>query len=443
LDQRGTRDGSRGGYAQLVTRFTFATGNAKKLLSVPLYALGGIAGLAVPRRAGSWVFGCGSGLGEGALALMLYAREQSPAPSATWLARNTAELEQASALGLPAVLRSSWRGFWRTLRAEVIVVTHGLGDANRFGVRGGFGARRGFGVRGSFVVQLWHGIPLKRIQLDSPVTFRGRFTPGFVAAMLRGLYRRNMSAIRLLPAASEYSAQRLRTAFGLAADRVVVTGDPRDDVLLRGTEQSRLDSARQLLRRSLGELGSPRVLLYAPTWRDGERDPGVPSDFEWQAIADYLEASDSLLVLRPHPHSVGDDDAGPAASARIRMLDAASQNDITTVLPAVDLLITDYSSIAYDFALTGRPIAFLAPDLDDYTASRGLYEPYTHFSGGTEVRSWPELLALLTRADSDAAVLEVLRAHSSELAAECHAFRDGRSTERVYGEILARLGEPA
>ncbi len=404
---------------------------------MPLYALGGIAGLVVPRRSGAWVFGCGSGLGEGALALALYAREQNPAPSITWLARNAAELEHAAALGLPAVLRSGRRGFWRTLRAEVIVVTHGLGDANRFGMRGGFGAGRGF------VVQLWHGIPLKRIQLDSPVTFRGRFTPGFVAAMLRGLYRRNMSAIRLLPAASEYSAARLRTAFGLAADRVVVTGDPRDDVLLRGTERARIDSARQLLLRSLGELGSSRVLLYAPTWRDGKRDPGVPSGSEWDAIAEYLEASDSLLVLRPHPHSVGDYAAGPAVSARIRMLDATSQNDVTPVLPAVDLLITDYSSIAYDFALTGRPIAFLAPDLDDYTASRGLYEPYAHFSGGTEVRSWPELLELLRRADSDRAVLEALQAHSSELAAECHAFRDGRSTERVYGEILARLGEPA
>ena len=426
-----------------MTRFTFAKGNAKKLLSVPLYALGGMAGLVVPRRAGSWVFGCGSGLGEGALALVLYAREQSPAPSVTWLARNTAELEQANALGLPAVLRSSWRGFWRTLRAEVIVVTHGLGDANRFGVRGGSGARRGFGVRGGFVVQLWHGIPLKRIQLDSAVTFRGRFTPRFVDAMLRGLYRRNNAVIRLLPAASEYSAQRLRTAFGLDADRVVVTGDPRDDVLLRGTQQSRLDSARQLLQKSLGELDASRVLLYAPTWRDGARDPGVPSDSEWRAIAGYLEASDSLLVLRPHPHSVGDYRAGPVTSARIRMLDAASQNDITPVLPAVGLLITDYSSIAYDFALTGRPIAFLAPDLDDYATSHGLYEPYTRFSSGTEVRSWPELLELLARADSDTAVLDTLEEHSARLAAECHAFHDGRSTERVYSEILARLREPA
>ncbi|WP_368737113.1 CDP-glycerol glycerophosphotransferase family protein, partial [Klebsiella pneumoniae] len=77
-------------------------------------------------------------------------------------------------------------------------------------------------------------------------------------------------------------------------------------------------------------------------------------------------------MLRPHPHSVGAYDGGPASSPRIRMLTAAAQNDVTPVLPAIDLLITDYSSIAYDFALTGRPIAYLAPDVERYVATRGL-----------------------------------------------------------------------
>jgi CDP-glycerol glycerophosphotransferase len=411
-----------------VARFTFARGNAKRLLSIPLYALGGMASLLVRRRGNSWAFACGSGLGEGALALALHAREADPNLELTWLARDSQELLRATELGLPAVLRSGWQGWLRTLRAGVIVVTHGLGDANRFG------------VRGAFIVQLWHGIPLKKIQLDSAVTFSG---PAWLRSVLRGLYRRNTSAIRMLPAASEYSAARLRTAFGLPANRVVVTGDPRDDVLLAGTEESRVAQARELLERSVGELGGSRVVLYAPTWRDGERDPGVPSDDEWRAIAAYLEAARLLLVLRPHPHSVGDYDAGPAASPRIRMLAAAAQNDITPVLPAIDLLVTDYSSIAYDFALTGHPIVFFAPDVAEYTATRGLYEPYEKFSGGTEVASWPEALRLLARVDSDPATRQMLELHSSRLASECHSFHDGLSAARVYEEILVRRREPA
>ncbi|WP_349904367.1 CDP-glycerol glycerophosphotransferase family protein [Parafrigoribacterium humi] len=407
--------------------FTFARGNAKKLLSAPLYALGGIASLVVPRRRGSWVFACGSGLGEGSLALALHAAHEDPALSITWLARDADELRRAHALGLPSVLRSSWAGFGRTLRAELVAVTHGLGDANRFG------------TRGAFIVQLWHGIPLKRIQLDSPVTFGG---PAVLRRVLRGLYRRNAASIRMLPAASEYSAARLRTAFGLPENRVIVTGDPRDDVLLAGSEESRRAAARELLARTLGELGDSRLLLYAPTWRDGEADPGVPSAVEWQALARYLEATDSLLVLRPHPHSVGAYDGGPAASPRIRMLTAAAQNDVTPALPAIDLLITDYSSIAYDFALTGRPIAYLAPDVERYVATRGLYEPYEKFSGGTAVASWAALLKLLARLDDDPQTRRRFELHSERLALECHSFRDGASTARVYSEILARLREP-
>jgi CDP-glycerol glycerophosphotransferase len=402
-----------------VPRFTFARGNAQKLLSLPLYALGAVAAAVVPRRENLWVFGSGSGVGEGALELFSYVRHADPSLALVWLARNREDVAAAESLGLPVVLRSSWRGFRATLRARIAVVTHGFGDVNRFG------------VRGAFVVQLWHGIPLKRIQLDSPVTF-----PGPLGGLLRRFYRRGAARIALLPAASETSAERLRTAFGLPSERVVVTGDPRDDVLLRGTESERRAVARDILQRTVGELGTARVLLYAPTWRDGEADPGIPSAAEWRLIADHLETSDSLLVLRPHPHSVGDYRAGPSVSSRIRMLDAASQNDVTPVLSAVDLLVTDYSSIAYDFAITGRPIAFLAPDVNAYVSSRGLYQPYAEFSGGSELSSWTALLALL----ADAAAIERLANHSRSLATAVHAFHDGRNAQRVYDEIVAPTG---
>jgi CDP-glycerol glycerophosphotransferase len=407
-----------------VPGFTFARGNTAKLLSAPLYAAGIVASVVVPRRRTSWVFGCGSGLGEGAIALFQVAQVSDPSLDLLWLARDDVELRAAARLGIRSVLRSSGRGLWATLRARVVVVTHGLGDANRFG------------VRGAFVVQLWHGIPLKKIQLDSPVTFGGA-----LPSVLRRLYRRSTSAYRLVPAASEPSASRLRTAFGLPADRVVVTGDPRDDILSQGTERSRTGTARALLESTVGPLDDAGVILYAPTWRDGERDPGVPSSDEWRLIGEYLATTNRVLVLRPHPHGIGDYGAGPRLSDRIRMLGTADQNDVTPVLPAIELLVTDYSSIAYDFALTSRPIAFLAPDVERYTATRGLYEPYEDFSAGTELGSWTDLIAMLGRAESEPAILERLGQNSRALAEAHHAFRDGRNTERVYGEIIARLGE--
>ena len=417
---------------QTATVVTFAGANAKKILALPGYALGALASLLVPRRTDLWVFGSGPGVGEGSLALYRAVRRAEPGLSLLWLARDESDLAAAGRLGIPAVLKSSRQGLWATLRARVVVVSHGFGDANRYG------------LGGAFVVQLWHGIPLKLINLDSPATLRTRLLPdsALVRRALRLMYRTAAKSIDLLPAASEVSAIRLRSAFALPAGRVVVTGDPRDDVLLRGTAQSRRDAAHELLVAALGIAPTgQRILLYAPTWRDGAVDPGVPTAEEWQRIATMLETSDSLLLVRPHPHGVGDYAAGFALSHRILLLGAAACVDVTPVLPAVDLLITDYSSIAFDFALTGGPIVFLAPDVAAYSASRGLYADYATFSGGTETSSWTELLGLIARADSDPATLAGLTAHAAQLATDHHAFRDGGNTARVYGQITTRLRE--
>ncbi|MCU1423789.1 MAG: glycosyl/glycerophosphate transferase, partial [Microbacteriaceae bacterium] len=386
----------------------------------------------VPRRLDLWVFGSGPGVGEGALALYRHARQANADRTYVWLARDAADRAAAARLGVPAVIKGSARGFWCTLRAGVVVVTHGFGDANRYG------------LRGAFVVQLWHGIPLKLINLDSPATLRSRLLPNsrLVRGALRHMYRTAARSIDLMPAASEVSATRLRSAFDLPAHRVVVTGDPRDDILLTGSDTARTTEARDRLFAALG-IGSrgDRVLLYAPTWRDGEVDPGVPTATEWRSIADFLEAADALLVVRPHPHGVGDYADGFAISDRIRLLSVADCTDVTTVLSAIEVLITDYSSIAYDFALTGRPIAFLAPDVDRYTTNRGLYVPYSTFSGSRETRSWGELLDLLELLHTDPAVRKRLAEHSEMLAGFHHAHRDGRNTERVYLEITTRLKE--
>jgi len=146
--------------------FTFGAGNARKVLRLPLYALGALATLLVPRTPRLWVFGSGIGVGEGALPLYRAARQALPdSVRLVWLAGSSAELTAAIAAGLDAERRSGWRGFRLTLRARVLVVTHGFGDVNRYATRGGF------------VVQLWHGIPLKRLHLDSDATRACSWSP--------------------------------------------------------------------------------------------------------------------------------------------------------------------------------------------------------------------------------------------------------------------------
>ncbi|MGH8960349.1 MAG: CDP-glycerol glycerophosphotransferase family protein [Jatrophihabitantaceae bacterium] len=411
--------------------FTFATGNARGLRRLPLYLLGAVATLLIPRTDRIWAFGSGIGPGEGALPLLRLARQRLAADvRLVWLAGSDDELARARSLGLDTVSKLSARGFWLTARARVLVVTHGQGDVNRYGARGGL------------LVQLWHGIPLKKLHLDSPAALS---TPGRLrrAVLVRG-FRAVGRQISLFPVSSERLVARIAGAFGVAPERVVVTGDPRDDVLLRGSADQRRADARALLEAALGPIPpSAAVVMYAPTWRDGDTDPATPDSQTWDELAEWLQRADAFLIVRSHPLGRGSYDGGPERSPRIRLLDATMLADLTPTLPAVDHLVTDYSSTAYDFSLVDGTTVFLAADVTSYVDSRGLYEPYWTFTGDRHVATWQhaiELLDELVRGDADA--VATARAHARWLREEHFDHLDGRATERVLAEIRRLLGQP-
>lgn len=398
----------------------------QRLLSAPLYLLGRVVTTVVPRRSDHWVIGCGSGVSEGALVLARELTHHRGDVTVTWLTGSEREEQAAEAAGLRWVAKTSRAGWLRTARAEVVVLTHGFGDVCRFT------------TDGAYVVQLWHGIPLKRIQLDSAVTMRlpGLWTPAPVRRALATAYRRQTARINLLPAASETVAGRLRTAFAVAPAVVQVTGDPRDDVLADTAERDA--AAGQVLRAALPDLPPGPAILYAPTWRDGAVDPAIPTRAEWAAIVEALDRVGANLVIRSHPHGSGSYAMGPASSPRVAELGAALVADITPLLPAFDQLVTDYSSIALDFALLGRPVHFLAPDATAYAATRELYDDY-RLVAGHYATTWAQTIARIEAVTTATSSRTDAEAASRELAARYHAFPAGGATTRVLAAVHAGL----
>ena len=242
--------------------------------------------------------------------------------------------------------------------------------------------------------------------------------------------------------ASERVKPSIVSGFGVDPENVVVTGDPRDDVLLAGDEPTRRADARSRLDRAVPDLpASARVVLLAPTWRDGGADPTVPTASEWDAIAAWLEQHDAVLLVRTHPLGRGSYAAGPARSERIRVLGADLMRDVNPVLWAVDAVITDYSSIVFDFALVGRPVVFYAPDLADYASMRGYYLPFEEFTGGRAVTTWADALERLGEALAEDANGPAHR-HARHLREEFFDVLDGRAGLRVLDEILTGIGLP-
>lgn len=406
--------------------YSFASANLAKLAAVPRYAAGALRSLKVPRDPNLWVIGSDFGLSDGAWAFHRAASALNPAPRIVWQVSNERQRAQAIEAGVAWVDRDSDEGYQLALRAGVIAVTHGLGDVNRYG------------QRGAIIVQLWHGSPLKKLNLDSPnvlnLGLAGRI-PGLAAAM-RAMYRAGTKTISVFPVACPEFVTSMCSAFALSAEQVLAIGEPRGDELFDGSPNELRARSRELWTKTIPDLGERRLILQAPTWRDGEVDPTIPTDADWALIEDFCERTDSVLVIRPHPKSVGD---YHYSSERVQIIDGSRQPQIMPLLWGVDVLVTDYSSILFDYAVTGRPIVYLAPDLEHYEATRGLYIDYADICGkGGLLRTWGEVLDRMD-AWRDPAALAADQALTRATFDRFITHRDGRNAERTVARVLELL----
>jgi CDP-glycerol glycerophosphotransferase len=213
-------------------------------------------------------------------------------------------------------------------------------------------------------MQTWHGTPLKRIAKDITDPQSG----------LSVLYMKTMDAEarawdRLI-SPSPYCSEILPRAFGFEGE-VLESGYPRNDVLAVDDR----DEARATIRRRLDIADDQRVLLYTPTWRD------TFSKVLYLDPAQVVEALPDVTVLvRGHVNTSGGASVAPELAGRIR--DVTLYPDINDLFLAADVLVTDYSSVMFDFAILDRPQLFLVPDLAEYEASRGFYFDFADVAPG-------------------------------------------------------------
>lgn len=400
----------------------------RRVFSVLALVVSAVCGALVPRNPNRWVFGSWVGVGEGTLELARELRTLEPETEIIWIVADEHQAQQAEAEGFSSELRNSWAGYWATLTARYVVITHGDNDVNRFG------------VVGAFVIHLGHGVPLKRLHHHISAAIEG---PGVVKAIMRWINRKRSERVSLYVASSVTSAERLRVANRVAPGRVRVLGDPRDDVVCRQASDPALAAkARTALHGLLGvqpEKTNPgeqqeKLLLYAPTWRDGSADPGVPSTEELNRLQHFLTQQGARLVIRSHPMGHGAYEHMLDCD-RIHMLTAETVADITPLLGGFDAIVSDYSSIVIDYALLGRPIVWFAPDLAEYVATRGLYEALEVTSAGQVQATWDQVVERLERVFAPGLTAREAAADALALAARFHAYPEGNAAERVLAEV--------
>ncbi|MEU8589723.1 CDP-glycerol glycerophosphotransferase family protein [Streptomyces sp. NPDC048664] len=270
-------------------------------------------------------------------------------------------------------------------------------------------------------IQTHHGTPLKRMgldQVDFPAASKGLDFDALLARIDKWDYS---------VSANSHSTRMWQRAYPSRYTELDY-GYPRNDVFYSATAQD-----VRAIRERLGIAPDRRAILYAPTHRDYEA--GWTPRLDLASLADRL-GEDTVLLVRGHYFYGGA--ASPLTGLRRsgRVIDVSSYDPVEELSLAADALVTDYSSIMFDYANLNRPIVIFADDWETYAKTRGVYFDLTEHAPGQVARSQDELATLFeTDAWRDEAAMKALAAFRRRFC----EFDDGHAAERVVRRVF--LGE--
>ncbi len=272
------------------------------------------------------------------------------------------------------------------------------------------------------VVQCFHGYPSKAMGRSQ---WESRELPPRRVAIMR---RRSVETWDLISTPTPAMTEVYREQYGYAGP-AAEHGYPRNDAL-RGPGA---DHVRAATRRALGVRPDQTAVLYAPTWRDHlatrPRGAAMSEHLDVDAAASALGDSHVVLLRGHRFHARG--------SSRPGVVDVTEHPEINELILASDVAVLDYSSLRFDYALTGRPMVFLVPDLADYTAGvRGFLFPFAETAPGPLVATTDEVVAQVRDvAALSATWSERVRAFDQRF----NPHQDGRAAARMLDAILRLL----
>ncbi|GAA2290258.1 CDP-glycerol glycerophosphotransferase family protein [Streptomyces kunmingensis] len=321
-----------------------------------------------------------------------------------------------SPAGFPAdatlVRRWSWRYLWALARAEWWVDNQGFPHALAK-------------PKHTTYLQTWHGSAYKRMGFDE-IRHKTQNAPQR-EQLARAVDRFDHFLVR-----SEHDVNTLARAYRIPEERLLRVGYPRNDRLVAARKRDEREGRFPRPERAVA-LGIPdhrTTVLYAPTFR------GTPKNKQAQLLLDVRAFAERfgdthVLLVRAHYMEAATLPATPPGT----VLDVSAHHDVSELLCLADVLVTDYSSIMFDYALLDRPIVHFAPDLDAYTAERGSYFDLRARAGGPVVATQDELHRTLSGIkEADADWQEARRA----FAAEFGTYDDGSAARAVVDAIFTR-----
>ncbi|MCO7174552.1 CDP-glycerol glycerophosphotransferase family protein [Sporolactobacillus kofuensis] len=274
-------------------------------------------------------------------------------------------------------------------------------------------------------LQTWHGTPLKRLAMDMeevhmPGTNTEKYKRNFLAESSRWDY---------LVSPNAYSTEIFARAFGFE-NTMIESGYPRNDFLYQKNNQQTIDA----IKDRCGLPKDKKVILYAPTWRDnqfyGKGRYRFELDLDLKRMQETL-GKDYIVIMRMHyliaDHLDLSDYEGFA-------YDFSHYEDISELYMISDLLITDYSSVFFDFANLRRPMVFFTYDIEDYRDHlRGFYFEFEQKAPGPLVTTTEDVIRSIREIEASGfAVSERFDAFFKKFC----SLESGHSSEKVVKTVF-------
>jgi len=321
--------------------------------------------------------------------------------------------------GAKIVFRYTLQGLLLTLNAKYVILSHGFGDMKLYS----------FVSSNTHVIMLWHAITLKNV---------GILDKKYDLTTINKLLSNETSRYSLIISSSSVDKFMISGCFGIDARKALVTGLPRNDRYLSRPLKKDFDFTNSKIELKIPtNLLMKKIILYAPTFRDfGVTELFPFEDFNIDALVDKLIEEDVYLLIRPHQNDFKNQERiktlADNGSGHILFAGNKEIPDVAELLPFVDIVITDYSSIYIDLLLKDIPPIFLPYDLEEYEKVRGLAYDYGLITPGPKVFTQKDFIVAIEDAFKGAPEYKEQRLFVKKMF---HKYDDGKACERIVNAM--------
>lgn len=282
--------------------------------------------------------------------------------------------------------------------------------------------------KGTTYLQTWHGTPLKKLAIDMEEVHM----PGTDTESYKRNFTRESAKWDFLISPNEYSTEIFKRAFKFD-NEMLETGYPRNDFLFTNSDAEAIKN----LKKDLDLPEDKKVILYAPTWRDDSYHSRGRYKFnlEFDMKKMYETLSDEyIIILRLHYLVSENLDISEYEGF---IYDYSKYEEIRDLYVISDMLITDYSSVFFDYANLERPMIFYVYDIENYRDKlRGFYFDFEKKAPGPLVTTTDELLAAIEKTKIED-FNEVY--NTAEFRSRFGALEDGKASQRAADEVICYL----